>query len=66
MNKWSKHKKPFISAPGLARVIPSVFLDHLAMSSCGHICLHNVGRHTRDIRQIRDVRYDVLVSRRRV
>ena len=26
----SKHKKPFISAPGLDRAILSVFLDHLA------------------------------------
>ena len=30
LKKWSKHKKPFISAPGLARAILSVFLNHLA------------------------------------
>ena len=32
-SKWSKHNKPFISAPVRSRAILSIFLDHLAYVS---------------------------------
>ena len=38
--KWSKHKKPFILAPGLARAILSVFLDHFAIYSTNILDLY--------------------------